>query len=140
MRMPFIQRSRRLGFNMTPMIDVVFLLIIFFLVSSHLAKQETQTRLALPVARSGEDDRAASAKRVTINIGDEGELTIAGRESDLAGLSERLSAARNELGEELEVRVRASRLAPWSIVQPVLVECTRQGIWNVTCAVYRQEQ
>ena len=30
---------------MTPMIDVVFLLIIFFLVSSHLARQETQMEL-----------------------------------------------------------------------------------------------
>jgi len=42
-----------LGFNMTPMIDVVFLLIIFFLVSSHLAQQETQLELDLPEATSG---------------------------------------------------------------------------------------
>lgn len=140
MRMPFIQRSRRLGFNMTPMIDVVFLLIIFFLVSSHLAKQEAQTKLALPIARSGEDDVATSAKRVTINIGDDGSLSIAGKQTDTAGLADRLSGARSELGQEMEVRVRASRLAPWSHVQPVLMECTRQGIWNVTCSVYRQEQ
>ena len=39
--------------NLTSLIDVVFLLIIFFLVSSHLAKQESQLELPLPVADSG---------------------------------------------------------------------------------------
>ena len=39
---------------MTPMIDVTFLLIIFFLVSSHLAQQELQVDLELPAAASGE--------------------------------------------------------------------------------------
>ena len=37
------------------MIDVVFLLIIFFLVSSHLARQESQLPLPLPDAVSGEE-------------------------------------------------------------------------------------
>ena len=38
MRLPTDSTSRELSTNMTPMIDVVFLLIIFFLVSSHLAR------------------------------------------------------------------------------------------------------
>ena len=48
------------SFNMTPMIDVVFLLIIFFLVSSNLAQQEVHLEIDLPDAASGnrpqEDD------------------------------------------------------------------------------------
>ncbi|MBT6848587.1 MAG: biopolymer transporter ExbD, partial [Planctomycetaceae bacterium] len=54
MQTPRYARSKETGFNMTPMIDVVFLLIIFFLVSSHLARQETQLELDLPEASSGE--------------------------------------------------------------------------------------
>ncbi len=41
---------------MTPMIDVTFLLIIFFLVSSHLAKQENFLKLDLPTAAAGAVD------------------------------------------------------------------------------------
>ena len=64
MRVPSRVLSHQVGFNMTPMIDVVFQLIIFFLLSSHLAKQETQLPLPLPEAISGRDlqldDRARS--------------------------------------------------------------------------------
>ena len=53
MQVPSSTTSRgEVGFNMTPMIDIVFLLIIFFIVSSHLARQETQLELALPAASS----------------------------------------------------------------------------------------
>ena len=61
MRVPSNLRSGSLGFNMTPMIDVVFLLIIFFLVSSHLAKQEVQ--MPLPLARLLRAATRASKKR-----------------------------------------------------------------------------
>lgn len=140
MRQPVIHRPRRLGFNMTPMIDVVFLLIIFFLVSSHLAKQESQVQLALPVAASGEEDPAISSNRVTINVSETGELTIGNRPIIAAELGERLASARAELGDGMEVRIRSSRLTPYGDVQPIMLACTKQGIWNVTYAVYRQEQ
>ena len=140
MRQPVIHRPRRLGFNMTPMIDVVFLLIIFFLVSSHLAKQESQVQLALPVAASGEEDPALSSNRVTINVSETGELTIGNRPIIAAELGERLASARAELGDGMEVRIRSSRLTPYGDVQPIMLACTKQGIWNVTYAVYRQEQ
>lgn len=140
MRQPVIPRPRRLGFNMTPMIDVVFLLIIFFLVSSHLAKQESQLQLPLPVAKSGEEDPALSSNRVTINVSETGELTIGNRSVLATELGERLASARAELGEDMEVRIRSSRLTPYGEVQPIMLACTKQGIWNVTYAVYRQEQ
>ncbi len=59
MRLPTQQHTDRgrLDVKMTPMIDIVFLLIIFFLVSSHLAKQEVQLDLDLPAAESGREER-----------------------------------------------------------------------------------
>ncbi|NIL99222.1 MAG: hypothetical protein GTO62_19500, partial [Planctomycetales bacterium] len=68
MRIPLSRRRSRLEMNMTPMIDVVFLLIIFFLVSSHLARQEVQAQLDLPPARTGVDLPPAADPRVTINV------------------------------------------------------------------------
>ena len=53
MKIPTSQTSRRFGANMTPLIDVVFLLIIFFLVSSQLARQEANIELELPEASTG---------------------------------------------------------------------------------------
>ena len=63
MRIPSPATTDGVGFNMTPMIDVVFQLIIFFLLSSHLAKQETQFALPLPAAESGQVEPAGRASR-----------------------------------------------------------------------------
>jgi biopolymer transport protein ExbD len=122
------------------MIDVVFLLIIFFLVSSHLARQESRLKLPLPVASSGEEDPAVSSLRVTINVNGDGSLTIGNQPIVAAELAQRLASARQELGKDMEVRIRASRLTPYGDVQPIMMTCTKQGIWNVTYAVYRREQ
>ena len=125
---------------MTPMIDVVFLLIIFFLVSSHLSRQESSVELPLPVAASGDEDTDQTTPRVTINLRSDGTLLIGGRRIEPQQLTEALNEVRQQEGDELEVRIRASRQAPYSAVEPILLACTDAKVWNVTFAVYREEQ
>jgi biopolymer transport protein ExbD len=124
---------------MTPMIDVVFQLIIFFLVSSHLAKQEVQLTLPLPVADSGHQPEESPAKRLTINVLDDGVLTLAGRTVAIEELADQLRAVRAGQPEEMEVRVRSDRRVPYRRIEPVLLACARARIWNVTFGVYRSE-
>ena len=141
MRAPQYKPIRKYGFNMTPMIDVVFLLIIFFLVSSHLAKQENQMELSLPVAAAGDDDHQKDIPRVTVNVKEDGTLWIRGRQVGSDRLSEILTAALTEQQDDsIEVRIRGSRQAPYSSVEPIMLACTKAGIWNVTYAVYREGQ
>ena len=131
MHIPRYKPYQKLGFNMTPMIDVVFLLIIFFLVSSHLAKQETQIEMALPTAASASDDNLADKPRLTINIGADGTYSLAGRPIAVARLPEQFAAVREKEGGDVEVRIRGSRLAPYSAAEPIMIACTRAGIWDV---------
>ena len=139
MQIPRYQAVRKLGFNMTPMIDVVFLLIIFFLVSSHLQKQETQQELELPEAASADQDLDQETPRVTINVLEDGALMVSGRPMTGAEIVPMLKGVRQTEGEDVEVRIRASRSAPWSKIEPVMLSCTKSGIWNVGFAVYRSE-
>ena len=124
---------------MTPMIDVVFLLIIFFLVSSHLAKQESQMELELPTAASGDQDIDQQTPRITINVKSDGSLWLAGRPIAINQLKDRFVAARDKEGENIEVRIRGSRAAPYSTVEPIMLACTGAKIWNVTYAVYQED-
>jgi len=141
MQLPQRHRRTRVGFNMTPMIDIVFLLIIFFLVSSHLAKQESQMPLPLPTAKSdqqAEDD----VPRVIVNIRESGEVLLTGQTIDPPQLTERLARqriARGAEGRDLEVRIRSDRRVPYRFVAPVLRACAASGIWNVKFAVVRPE-
>ncbi len=138
MKIPRVPAARRAGINMTPMIDVVFLLVIFFLVSSHLVRQENQIELALPVAASGEDDMDMETPRVTISVQDDGSLWLAGRKVTAGELPGRLARLRQDQGDAMEVRVRAGRGLAYSAVEPVMLACTRAGVWNLTWSVYRE--
>ncbi len=135
MRIPTRAVSSEVGFNMTPMIDVVFQLIIFFLLSSHLAKQEKQLPLPLPAAQSGVVEAADARPRLTVNVLADGTLLVANRPIQAEELVGLLRERRAAHGEELEVRIRADRAVLYQRVEPVLLACVQAGIWNVAYAV-----
>ena len=140
MRIPSHTTSEGVGFNMTPMIDVVFQLIIFFLLSSHLAKQETQFALPLPAAESGQADPADERARLTVNVLADGTAMFAGRVASPEELSRQLADRRSVHGADLQVRIRSDRGVEYARIEPVLLACARAGIWNVSFAVYRREE
>ena len=137
MRLPNQHRRGQGTFNMTPMIDVVFLLIIFFLVSSHLAKREAQMDLPLPDAASGQERTEDGGPRLTVNVMQDGQLMLAGRVVGQMDLKRRFEEKLQEAGRDLEVVIRGHRDVPYRYVEPIMLSCVRAGIWNVTFAVYR---
>lgn len=139
MRIPRHPRGAIQGVNMTPMIDVVFQLIIFFLVSSHLAQHEARLPVPLPLAASGLADAVDGGSRVTINVLADGQMTLAGRPLDGVELASRLRTRLDEIGPDLEVRLRSDRTVAYRYIDHILGICARAGIWNVTFAVYRPE-
>ncbi|MFM9067032.1 MAG: ExbD/TolR family protein, partial [Planctomycetota bacterium] len=79
MRVPSVYSRADVGINMTPLIDIVFQLLIFFLVSSHLARQETQLPLPLPTSQLGiEEEAAEGVSRITVNLLMDGTVRLAG--------------------------------------------------------------
>ena len=143
MHVPTHYARSPIGFNMTPMIDVVFLLIIFFLVASNLARQEVQLELDLPEAGTGQRPQQEDIRRVVINVLPEARagkrIMVGGRlvaEGELAQLIDYESRrASREVRGQLEVRIRSDRKVPYRVVEPLLVACARSGVWKVTFAV-----
>ncbi len=121
---------------MTPMIDVVFLLIIFFLVSSHLAKQEAQMDIDLPNAESGLESETSTNPRIVVNVTRKGQLLISGRRVSEAEIETRLAEHLENNDANVEVRIRSDRQIPFALVRPVMLACAKMGIWNVSFSVY----
>ena len=140
MRLPTRPTRGRVTMNMTPMIDVVFLLIIFFLVSSHLARQETQVALDLPTAHTGEPLEDVQRRRVTLNVLPDGQVLLGGQAVAARELTTRLKFERGRSGDELEVRIRGDRNVPFAAIEPLLVACAEAGVWNVTFGVHVASQ
>lgn len=139
MRTPTSHRRSAIAFNMTPMIDISFLLIIFFIVSSHLAQQEVKLELDLPNAASGDEASEEGERRLVVNLLPDGSIMAAGRAIELPDLAQLIADERRRAGPDVEVRIRGDRTAPYEQVAPILVACTKAGVWRVTFAVRPRE-
>ena len=142
MRAPRASQYSGMSINMTPMIDVVFQLLVFFTATSTIAKNEFSQTVKLPVAEQGRDrDESSQKKKVTANVVATGEVYVAGRS---VGAAEFQDILRAELAqhpaEQLEVQFRSDRAAPYGAVQPLLLICARAGVWQVSFAVKRPEK
>ncbi len=88
--MSFSRRKRPpLEITLTPMIDVVFLLLIFFMVTTTFS-QQTEIKINLPEAKGGETD--AAEKMIILTINAEGMYFISGDD----GLPHQLINQKNE--------------------------------------------
>jgi len=130
MKIPQTHRAG-VGFNMTPMIDVVFLLIIFFLVSSHLAKQER--RLKLDLAQAGAESLAPPTDRV-INVERSGRLHYAGRVVSEQQLEDQLRVATAG-----PVYLRADQAADYRHVAAALRACALAGRETIDIGVTKEK-
>jgi biopolymer transport protein ExbD len=128
------------GFNMTPMIDVVFQLIIFFLLSSHLSQSENNWPLPLPKASSGEEEKPdPNQPRLTLNVLADGTILLGGSPVSRVDLPVRLKERVQQLGSDVEVRIRGDRGVSYKHLEPVMLACTQAGIWRIAIAVQERE-
>jgi len=130
MRIPTRKRSAGLRFNITPLIDIVFLLIIFFLVASHFVQSETADAVELPEATQ-HDDRE-SPHRLVVTILVDRQYRVAGRILPIEEVDQLIAAAGTESeSSPFEVQIRSDRSVPYKIIEPILLSCARAGVTNV---------
>ncbi len=130
---------------MTPMIDIVFLLIIFFLVSSHMARQENRQPVTLAQADSGQLDDIDSAP-LTLTLDAAGKFFFGSESISVGNLPARLAAyrrhatdrqvrARSSEPPRVSVRLRVDRSVRYGDVEPILKELAEQGVAEVAIVV-----
>ena len=84
MKIPSGGRTKSVSFNVTSLIDIVFLLVIFFLVASHVARTEAVEPVNLPEATQFDDEDDPTPRRLVVTIKADGALDIAGQPHTMA--------------------------------------------------------
>lgn len=138
MQIPNYGQRGDVSINMTPMIDVVFLLIIFFLVSSHLAKQEANVKLDLPSAKTGIDNNL-DRPQLTLNILDDGSWMVAGQwmsRDRFREIAKQRFVAENGI---LRVKIRIARSQPYSRLAEALKLLSEEKIGDIVFGVYETQ-
>jgi len=128
MRLPRTTRLPTTQVNLTPLIDVVFNLVIFFMVASHFSQGQPIEGVELPTASRGQPED--SPHRLTVTVHQDGTYFVGGRAVTSTEIQEmiQLSSAANR--DQFWVRVQGDRQAPFRLIEPIMLACARQGIVN----------
>lgn len=130
MRTPTARRSHGVKFNIISMIDIFFLLIIFFITAARFVHSESQFELQLPNAR-GSDAGEQAERLLVITITPDRQMHIGPKQVDLAEIEEQILAGREKDASKFEVRIRSDRSVPYRDIEPILLACARSGVTNV---------
>ena len=125
------------GFQIAPMVDIVFLLLIFFLVTWNFSRNEMELDVKVPKAREGKETRR-SVGEVILNVKADGRIVMNRREMPPDELLVSLKKI-SSLYPDQAVILRGDEKTNYSYVVDVLDMCRRANIWNVAFATSRSE-
>lgn len=130
MKVPQRERPPGIRFNITPLIDVVFLLVIFFLVTAHFAQNEPLQAIELPQA-SQVTEEAEIARRMIVSVTIDGSVFVKGRQVTLDEFESLLH--ENTLGRsaDFELRIRSDQSASYESIEPLLLAALRAGVTKI---------
>ena len=123
--------------ELAPMIDVVFLLLIFFLVTWQFARFERDMDISVPAADEL-DEGARTVNEIIINVQEDGTVILNGTEYDEEQLLARLAVIA-ELDADQAVILRGDSQANFQHIIDVLDTIKQAGIWNVAFAATKPE-
>ncbi|MCB1749767.1 MAG: biopolymer transporter ExbD [Gammaproteobacteria bacterium] len=125
-------RERDVDVNLTPLIDVVFLLLIFFMVSTTFVK-ESKIDLTLPQA--SEDVREDDFARIEVAVDREGEVFVDEKalvNTQVETIRQALAAARPEGEAQPVVIISADAAAAYQRVVDVMDAARQAGLNRIT--------
>ena len=122
---------------MAPLIDCVFLLLVFFLVATMMKKEKRDIDISLPISISALDVKP-SDDTVVIGVNKEGEFFYNGIESSLNEIHEKI-AELSETDSDRHIRLDCDRETPFRAVVQMLDLCSFRGLRNVGVRTYDEQ-
>ena len=124
--------------DMTPMIDVVFQLIIFFIVTIKM-EQDVNPDIVLAMAEHGPAIEKEDPRRMVVEVSRQGWISIHGAQFTPQRLRE-VMAARFRRHGPFPVLIRGDRDARHADIRSVMDICTEVGLWRITFAAIKEKK
>ncbi|MGI9516923.1 MAG: ExbD/TolR family protein [Pirellulaceae bacterium] len=135
MRLTRVRRPSNLGMNMTPMIDIVFLLIIFFMAVAQIT-QSLDHPIELTDVGSGGDTLDTVA--ITINLDTQGRLIVAGQPFSMDELMAAIQGERKRAetdSSRIRILIRCDRNCPGASFNALTDRLSQEGFRSVRLSV-----
>jgi biopolymer transport protein ExbD len=137
--MKFRQRSQPnvLGFQIAPMVDILLVLLCFFIVTWSFARKENELDVKVPSAENAKESNPALNQNV-LNVKVDGSVVWNRKTVGLPELESRLRELA-ELFPDYAIIVRGDEQTPYRNIVAVLDTCRAANIWNVAFATAKSE-
>ena len=122
--------------DMSPMIDMVFLLLIFFIVAAAAVDMDKPKNIELPSASQSKVAEDVSG-RITVSVDSNEQLYIGAIPVTMDELKERLTAEL-EAEPELRVFIRADENVPYRVNKELMIACAEIGAVNLIYAAFEE--
>jgi biopolymer transport protein ExbD len=113
--------------SLTPLIDIVFLLLIFFLVATRFAEEERELDVLLPDASEAQP-LTSKPGELFINIDQQGRYYVTGKILTLEELDRALRTASVNNPGRVSVIIRADKRVVWNYVVAAMNACNKAKI------------
>ena len=125
-------RSRAPGLALTSMLDVIFLLLCFFVTVSVFSQWESEITIKLPSASTAEEpDRLPG--EIIVNLAKDGKVTVNGAVLSLGDLKVRLAKVAKFYPDQAVI-IRADKEVRYERLVGVLDTCREANVWNFSFA------
>ncbi len=117
------------------MIDILLLLLSFFIISWQFNKAETELNVSVPTAQEGAEPTQMRGE-IIINVFADGTIRVEGTTMDRVQLFEKLSKIAQQYKNQ-PVRLRGDGAATFQKMVEIIDTCQKAGIWNISFATQR---
>ena len=125
-------RSRAPGLALTSMLDVIFLLLCFFVTVSVFSQWESEISIKLPSASTAEEpDRLPG--EIIVNLAKDGKVTVNGKSLGLDDLKDRLARVAKFYPDQAVI-IRADKDVRYELLVGVIDTCRAANVWNFSFA------
>ena len=126
-----------IGFQIAPMVDILLVLLCFFIVTWTFAKKELDLKVRVPSAQNASES-ASVVNQTVLNVHPDGTVIWNNKAVPRAELLTRLKDLSG-LFPDYSIIVRGDEHAEWRRISDVLDTCREANIWNVAFATRKAE-
>jgi biopolymer transport protein ExbD len=126
-----------LGFQIAPMVDVLLVLLCFFILTWNFARKEMELDVKVPTAENGAEANL-DVNQTVLNLKADGSLVMNTKPISYDELFEKM-AALSKINKDYAIILRGDENVPYKYVARVLDVCRGAGIWNVAFPVTKPE-